>query len=89
MACSSGCLTKDHETLGACLRAKNLKHAVSVPANNHDTSLQKSWDKELDAYRAARAEGIQPAGTKMADVRRAREISDLTGKPYDAAAEAV
>ena len=42
----------------------------------------KKWDGELDAYRAARAQGIQPEGTSMAAVQRAVNASEIMGKPY-------
>jgi hypothetical protein len=86
MACSSGCPTRDHETFGACLRAKNLKHAVSVPGNNHDRSRQRAWDSELDLYRSARSQGIQPSSTKRPAIERALKISDKTGTAFDAGA---
>jgi hypothetical protein len=45
---------------------------------------QKQWDKELDAYKAARKQGIQPASTKMKDIKKAVDISNSVGKAYDA-----
>jgi hypothetical protein len=45
---------------------------------------QKAWDKELDAYKTARAQGIQPASTKMKDIKKAVDISNKVGKAYDA-----
>jgi hypothetical protein len=45
---------------------------------------QKKWDKELDAYKAARKQGIQPASTKMKDIKKAVDISNKVGKAYDA-----
>jgi hypothetical protein len=44
----------------------------------------KKWDGELQAYRDARSQGIQPASTKMKDIKAAMEISDKTGKAYQA-----
>ena len=49
-----------------------------------DATREKKWDAELQAYRNARAEGIQPAGTTTAKIREAVEISDLAGKPFNA-----
>jgi hypothetical protein len=45
---------------------------------------QKDWDKELAAYKSARAQGIQPASTRWKDIRRAVDVSNKIGKPYDA-----
>lgn len=85
MACSSGCLAPGtHATYGECLKAKNLRHAVSVPGNNHDRAKQKSWDSELDLYRTARAQGVQPSGTSRAQVENALKISNETGMAYQA-----
>lgn len=53
-------------------------------ANSNLSMSSKKWDKELQAYRDARAQGIQPAGTSMKQVRDAVEISNKTGKAYQA-----
>jgi hypothetical protein len=42
------------------------------------------WDAELKAYKDARAQGIQPAGTSMKQVQKAVDISNKTGKAYGA-----
>lgn len=42
----------------------------------------KKWDGELKAYRDARAQGIQPASTKMKDIKKAVEASDKTGTAF-------
>lgn len=53
-------------------------------ANSQKVMSNKKWNGELDAYRAARAQGIQPAGTSMAQVQAAVEASNTMGKAYDA-----
>lgn len=63
--------------------------AKGLQLNTGDASSQKQmsnkkWHGELDAYRAARAQGIQPAGTSMEHVRAAVEASDVMGKAFDA-----
>uniref|UniRef100_A0AAU7GYF0 Minor tail protein n=1 Tax=Streptomyces phage Abafar TaxID=3158855 RepID=A0AAU7GYF0_9CAUD len=78
--CSSACPTRDHRTFGECMRAKNL----NLNPNLADTGASKAWDGELQAYRDARAQGIQPAGTTMNKVREAVEISQTTGKAFQA-----
>jgi hypothetical protein len=76
----------NHPTFGACLRAKNLRIGYCRSATGGgDYSEQKRWDRELDDYRAARAQGIQPDGTRTHQIRRALDISDRTGKPYGGA----
>jgi hypothetical protein len=42
----------------------------------------KKWNKELDLYRSARAQGIQPDGTSTAKIRKAIDVSDKTGHAY-------
>ena len=45
---------------------------------------QREWDKELDLYKSARAQGVQPATTRTKDIQIALDISQKTGKAYDA-----
>ena len=83
MACRTGCPTQDHENWGACLRASNLEMSTG-DANNKKVMSEKKWNAELNAYKSARAQGIQPSGTTMAKVQEAVEISNKTGKAYGA-----
>ena len=53
-------------------------------ANSNLQTSTKKWDKELQAYRDARAQGIQPAGTSMKKVQEAVRISNETGKAFGA-----
>jgi hypothetical protein len=39
---------------------------------------------ELNAYRDARSQGIQPAGTSMKQIQEAHKASEVLNKPYDA-----
>lgn len=80
MPCRTGCPTQDHNSWGECLLASNI-HIGQI-----DATAERKKDKELSAYRDARRQGVQPAGTTMAKVRRAMEISERTGKAYDASA---
>ena len=43
----------------------------------------KKWTSELKAYKNARAQGIQPAGTTRAHVEQAYEASATLGKAYN------
>lgn len=56
----------------------------SLGAGKGDATAEKHWQKELNAYKDARAQGIQPAGTTMPKIRAAVEASDRAGKAYDA-----
>lgn len=83
MACSSSCPTPGaHDTWGACVRAKNLKSAVSVPGKDYDRSGQRAWDRRIDTYKQARSEGIQPASTRASDIKAAISHSDKTGTAF-------
>lgn len=53
-------------------------------AGRAESMSQKKWDSELSAYRDARAEGIQPAGTSMKAIEEAKQASDNLGKPFNA-----
>lgn len=52
-------------------------------AGHNKTMTTKKWDGELNAYRNARAQGIQPAGTSMKAVQDAVKASENLGKAYD------
>lgn len=80
--CSSACVTRNHETFGECMRSKSLRVAYCNSAGGSDYTEQKRWDKGLDDYRAARAQGIQPDGSHPSQVRKAVEISNKTGTAY-------
>ena len=84
MSCATSCPTKDHATFGECLRSQKQMIGYANSANGMDLTQQKRWDKDLDFYKNARAQGVQPAGTKRVQVERALEISNATGKAYDA-----
>lgn len=53
-------------------------------AGRADSMPQKKWDKELDAYKNARRQGIQPAGTSLKAVHEALDKSDKAGKAFNA-----
>lgn len=78
--CSSRCLTKDHATFGACIRAKGL----NLNPNLSNTKANIMGERELQAYRDAKAQGIHPDGTTMAKVEQAVRISNETGVAYGA-----
>ena len=47
-------------------------------------TTQKKWNSELEAYRSARAQGIQPNGTKRKQIEAAHIASENIGSAYDA-----
>jgi len=66
------------------MRAKNIRIAYCQSWRNFDYTRAKRVERELSEYKRAREQGIQPAGTKLSQVRDALDISDAIGKPYDA-----
>lgn len=81
----------DHTTCGGdehCFgcKAKGLQLATGDAAGNIIASgtTQKKWDKELQLYRDAKAQGVQPAGTSTKAIRSALEASEVLNKPYNA-----
>ena len=84
MACTSGCRTKDHASYAECLQSKATVVAYCNSAGGMDFTAQKKWDRDLDAYKDARRQGIQPATTKRKDVDAAVHMSNKTGAPYQA-----
>ena len=80
MGCRSGCPTQDHESWGACAR----ESVRFTPFWSENSKLNHDWHGELDEYKAAREQGIQPASTKRKDIREAVAISQATDTAFDA-----
>ncbi len=79
--CSSSCPTKNHRTFGECVRGKRLNVGYCGQGGG-DLTAQKKWDRELDAYRDARRQGIQPDGTTMPKIEHAIRESEKHGMAY-------
>ena len=45
---------------------------------------KRKWEGELQAYRDARRQGIQPAGTTMEKIVAAEKASENLGRAYNA-----
>jgi len=71
------------EPIDGCFGCKGLTLQMNSGDAKRDIS-DKKWTSELQAYRDARAQGIQPAGTTMAHVQEAHRASEVLGKAYDA-----
>jgi hypothetical protein len=71
--------TKCDEDCFGC-KAKGLQ--LNTGDATRDIS-DKKWTSELKAYRDARAQGMQPSGTRMADVEAAYTASETLGKAYN------
>ncbi len=68
-----------------CFGCKALSLNMNAGEANSNLNISaKKWDKELKAYRDARAQGIQPDGTSMKQIEKAVKISNQTGTAYGA-----
>jgi hypothetical protein len=78
----------DHSTCGGpdvCFGCKATGLQLSTgDAHSAKSMSNKKWEGELNAYRSARAEGIQPAGTSTKAIQEARRASEALGAAYDA-----
>ena len=73
------------EYVEGCFGCKVSTLEMGVGDANSKVSMSTTkWDAELKAYKDARAQGIQPAGTSMKAVQKAVDISNKTGKAYGA-----
>jgi len=66
-----------------CFGCKGLSLQMNTGDAKRDIP-DKKWNSELQAYRDARAQGIQPAGTTMRHVQEAHRASEVLGKAYNA-----
>lgn len=80
--CTSGCPTQDHGSYAECLQSKGVGTYLASPSKGLDGTAQKRWDKELDAYKAARKQGIRPDGTTMPKIEAAVRMSEARGAAY-------
>lgn len=76
---------RDHpEYVEGCFGCKISTLQTSTgDANSVKTMANKKWDGELQAYRDARAQGIQPGGTSKKAVEASLKASETLGKAYD------
>ena len=71
------------EPIDGCFGCKGLTLQMNSGDARRDIP-DKKWNAELQAYRDARAQGIQPAGTTMRHVQEAHRASEVLGKAYNA-----
>jgi hypothetical protein len=76
---------RDHpEYVEGCFGCKiGTLQTSTGDANSVKTMANKKWDGELQAYRDARAQGIQPGGTSKKAVEASLKASETLGKAYD------
>jgi hypothetical protein len=64
-------------------KAKGLQLSTG-DANGRASMPRRKWEGELQAYRDARRQGIQPAGTTMEKIVAAEKASENLGRAYNA-----
>lgn len=81
--CREGCGTRDHSSYAECLRGASIQMNALV----RNTPMNEAFNKttsDLQAYRSARVNGIQPEGTTAEKVKQAERASKLLGRAYNA-----
>lgn len=75
----------EHESSCECFacRVRSIKVAY-CGIGGGDATAQKQWDKNIDLYRKARSQGIQPTGTSQSKVMAAIKQSEKTGVAFKA-----
>ena len=71
------------EYVEGCFGCKIQLLELSTGDAKRDIS-DKKWVGELNAYKEARAQGIQPAGTTHKHIQQAYAASEVLNKPYNA-----
>lgn len=73
------------EPVDGCFGCKGLSIQMNAgDADSRKFMTNKRHNKELDAYKEARAQGIQPAGTTMDKIQQAVQASETLGRAYNA-----
>lgn len=84
MGCRRGCPSQDHASWGECARA--ARFMVGWARSATDETLDRSYEQrkqaELDLYKSAREQGIQPDGTSTGRIRFALDQSNQHGMGY-------
>lgn len=81
--CRAGCRTKDHMSWGECAKSANLRVGWAPSISGLTKADDRKHESELNAYAAARAQGIQPESTRPESIQKAVEISETLGKAYN------
>ena len=74
---------EDCECFGCKAKGLQMNAGDARGDVNASGTTQKKWNSELDAYRSARAQGIQPNSTKRKDIEAAHNASERLGSAYD------
>lgn len=73
------------EFVEGCFGCKGLTLSMNAgDADSRRYMTNKAFNRELDAYKEAKAQGIQPAGTSMRKIEEAVKASETLGRAYNA-----
>lgn len=73
------------EFVEGCFGCKGLTLSMNAgDADSRRVMTNKAFNRELEAYKEARAQGIQPSGTSMKKIQEAVKASETLGRAYDA-----
>ena len=73
------------EFVDGCFGCKGMSIQMNAgDADSRRVMPNKKFNAELDAYKEARAQGIQPAGTTMKKIQEAVKASETLGRAYNA-----
>ena len=73
------------EPVDGCFGCKGLSIQMNAgDADSRRVMPNKKFNAELDAYKEARDQGIQPAGTTMKKIQEAVKASETLGRAYNA-----
>lgn len=73
------------EYVEGCFGCKGLTLSMNAgDADSRRVMPNKAFNRELEAYKEAREQGIQPAGTSMKKIQEAVKASETLGRAYDA-----
>lgn len=72
------------EPVETCFGCKGLSIQMNAgDADSRRVRPRKKFESELDAYKEARAQGINPSGTTMEKIQAAKEASEKLGRAYN------
>ena len=71
------------DCFGCKIQLLELSTGDARGAVNASGTTQKKWNSELEAYRGARAQGVQPNGTGRREIESALKASENLGQAYD------
>ena len=73
------------EYVEGCFGCKGLTLSMNAgDADSRRVMTNKAFNRELEAYKEAREQGIQPSGTSMKKIEEAVKASETLGRAYDA-----